>query len=156
MLVKKADNSVVFDGCISDSSGIFLAAARSRCGSDMPPACHSLPHRRFATPSHSPCCALDFAPLHRIYPGSLTDRKPWKALLSTVFPCLRYEAYCHALPCLAHKAQLLRRRLGVLCGERVACRVRYTAPDLRKFLVVEYGVSQINHPPHYMLFLAMR
>ena len=29
--------------------GPFLAAARSRCGSDMPPACHSLPQRRFAT-----------------------------------------------------------------------------------------------------------
>ena len=26
-----------------------LAAARSRCSSDMPPAYHSLPHRRFAT-----------------------------------------------------------------------------------------------------------
>ena len=28
-----------------------LAAARSRSGSDMPPACHSLPSRRFATPA---------------------------------------------------------------------------------------------------------
>ena len=29
--------------------GSCLAAARSRRGSDMPPACHSLPRRRFAT-----------------------------------------------------------------------------------------------------------
>ena len=30
-------------------TGDCLAAARSRRGSDMPPACHSLPRRRFAT-----------------------------------------------------------------------------------------------------------
>ena len=38
--------------------GSFLAEARSRCGSDMPPACHSLPQRRFATPRAPPriCC----------------------------------------------------------------------------------------------------
>ena len=33
----------------SVSTGDCLAAARSRRGSDMPPACHSLPRRRFAT-----------------------------------------------------------------------------------------------------------
>ena len=33
-----------------ESDGAFLAAARSRLGSDVPPAHHSLPRRRFATP----------------------------------------------------------------------------------------------------------
>ena len=31
------------------TSPLSLAAARSRCGSDMPPACHSLPRRHFVT-----------------------------------------------------------------------------------------------------------
>ena len=36
------------------AKGLGLAEARSRCGSDMPPACHSLPQRRFATPRAPP------------------------------------------------------------------------------------------------------
>jgi len=36
------------------ASDSCLAAARSRRGSDMPPACHSLPRRRFATPRGKP------------------------------------------------------------------------------------------------------
>ena len=42
---------------IQFEAGLFLAAARSRHGSDMPPACHSLPCRRFAT-LKLPCCSI--------------------------------------------------------------------------------------------------
>ena len=35
----------------------------------MPPACHSLPHRHFVTPSHSPCCVLAFTQL-RLFLGT--------------------------------------------------------------------------------------
>ena len=40
-----------------------LAAARSRRGSDMPPACHSLPRRRFATLKGAPLRCLKGAAL---------------------------------------------------------------------------------------------
>ena len=46
------------------SGALFLAAARSRRGSDMPPACHSLlPRRRFATP-RAPLLLYYFALQH--------------------------------------------------------------------------------------------
>ena len=41
-----------------------LAAARSRRGSDMPPACHSLPRRRFATPQAPPAALLSVPAAH--------------------------------------------------------------------------------------------
>ena len=42
-----------------------LAAARSRRGSDMPPACHSLPRRRFATPGGRQGCVSLRRTVHR-------------------------------------------------------------------------------------------
>ena len=48
---------------IQFEAGLFLAAARSRHGSDMPPACHSLPCRRFAT-LKLPCCSVFFTLQH--------------------------------------------------------------------------------------------
>ena len=47
---KSLKNQAFWRRIIVTRGGPFLAAARSRCGSDMPPACHSLPQRRFATP----------------------------------------------------------------------------------------------------------
>ena len=42
---------------VSFVAGPLLAAARSRSGSDMPPACHSLPSHRFATQRGRLFCA---------------------------------------------------------------------------------------------------
>ena len=59
-----------------ESKGSFLAAARSRCGSDMPPACHSLPQRRFATPRAPPrlyCRRLKHSFLTVSYPSFIRE-----------------------------------------------------------------------------------
>ena len=51
---KVVDVSRLLDGGLLYLRRPFLAAARSRRGSDMPPACHSLPRRRCATPQAPP------------------------------------------------------------------------------------------------------
>ena len=48
-LLRSALGSTLATPFPSVRAGDCLAAARSRRGSDMPPACHSLPRRRFAT-----------------------------------------------------------------------------------------------------------
>ena len=48
-LLRSALGSTLATPFPSVRAGDCLAAARSRRGSDMPPACHSLPRRRFVT-----------------------------------------------------------------------------------------------------------
>ena len=62
--------------------GSFLAAARSRHGSDVPPARHSLPWRRFATPRAPPrLCYLSF------FGGFLTASKRSRLKNLLLFCC---------------------------------------------------------------------
>ena len=106
---------------IQFEAGLFLAAARSRHGSDMPPACHSLPCRRFATlklPRYSVSllCSMDFL-IAYIFPSLFTAGCPrWTAGrfsfhmhfnglpgishadMTFFSPAVAYTAYCRGIP----------------------------------------------------------
>ena len=62
----------VSSGGLLDSRRVFLAAARSRRGSDMPPACHSLPRRRFAAPRAPPLLYQRTIQPFLLYQGKLS------------------------------------------------------------------------------------
>ena len=60
-LLPNGNNSRLATPFPSARTGDCLAAARSRRGSDMPPACHSLPRRRFATLKGAALRGKDYA-----------------------------------------------------------------------------------------------
>ena len=65
-LLRSALGSTLAPPFPSVRAGDCLAAARSRRGSDMPPACHSLPRRRFATLKGAALRGKDFGLARRM------------------------------------------------------------------------------------------